>query len=331
MICGGNANSISKEYKVLDAAILLLGFLPLIFGANLLVDGASSIAKRYNVPNIVIGLTIVAFGTSSPELIVNIFASAAGNSDISLGNILGSNIFNVFAILGISAIIYPLAIKSNTTWIEIPLSLLAAMVILVLSNDSAIDNASVSLITRTDGIILLFFFAVFMSYNFQIMKSGSYEEETAVKQHSIYKSAVMFLIGLALLIAGGRLIVVFAVKIARNMGFSERIIALTIISIGTSLPELATSAAAALKKNVDIAIGNIIGSNIFNAFFILGISAVIHPVPLREFSNFDILVHIFASALLFLFVFTGKDRKIERWEGIVFLIMYILYIALLLL
>ncbi len=314
----------------MDAAMLLLGFLPLIFGANLLVDGASSIAKRYNVPNIVIGLTIVAFGTSSPELIVNIFASAAGNSDISLGNILGSNIFNVFAILGISAIIYPLAVKSNTTWIEIPLSLLAAMVILVLSNDSAIDNASASMITRSDGIILLFFFAVFMSYNFQIMKSGSYEEEAAVKQHSICKSAAMFLIGLALLVAGGRLIVVFAVKIARSMGLSERIIALTIISIGTSLPELATSAAAAFKRNVDIAIGNIVGSNIFNAFFILGISAVIHPVPLREFSNVDILVHIFASALLFLFVFTGKERKIERWEGIVFLTFYAAYTVILL-
>ncbi|HOP31269.1 MAG TPA: calcium/sodium antiporter [Spirochaetota bacterium] len=307
---------------MLNLLILLSGFAPLIFGANILVDGASSLAKKYNIPNIVIGLTIVAFGTSAPELIVNIFASASGNSDITLGNIIGSNLFNIMVILGISSLIYPLAVKTKTTWIEIPLCFLSAVIVLVLASDRLIDDAPFSSLTRIDGIVLLSFFLIFMVYNFQIMKSGQFEEEVPVKEYPLLKALLLITAGFVLLIIGGKVIVEFAVKFAQEIGISERVIALTIVSAGTSMPELATSAVAAYKKNVDIAIGNIVGSNIFNAFFILGISAVINPVSQNDNSVMDMLVNIFASLLLFVFIFTGKGRKIERWEGGVFLVLY---------
>ena len=309
--------------------LLIAGFVPLIIGANLLVENASSLAKRLNIPAMVIGLTIVGFGTSAPELVVNLFASFEKNSDLALGNIVGSNIFNILGILGISAIVYPLAIKKNTTWIEIPLCLLSAVIIIVLANDMLIDKMNYSLISRIDGCILLLFFLIFLSYNITLLKSEQYTDEFLVKDKPVFKSLFLILIGLVLLIAGGRIIVVSAVKVASAIGLSQRIIALTILSIGTSLPELATSFIAARKKNVDIAIGNIVGSNIFNAFFILGISAVIHPVSIHPFSNYDMILNIFASLLLFLFIFTGKGRRIGKIEGAFFLLVYIISIGFL--
>ena len=309
--------------------LLFAGFVPLIIGANLLVDNASSLAKRLNIPAMVIGLTIVGFGTSAPELVVNLFASFEKNSDLALGNIVGSNIFNILGILGISAIVYPLAIKKNTTWIEIPLCLLSAVIIIVLANDMLIDKMNYSVISRIDGCILLLFFLIFLSYNITLLKSEQYNDEILVKDKPVFKSVFLILIGLVLLIAGGRIIVVSAVKVASAIGLSQRVIALTIVSIGTSLPELATSVIAARKKNVDIAIGNIVGSNIFNVFFILGISAVIHPVSLQPFSNFDMILNIFASLLLFIFIFTGKGRRIGKREGAFFLLVYIIYIGFL--
>jgi cation:H+ antiporter len=311
---------------MLSLLFLILGFIPLIYGADLLVESSSSLAKRFDIPNIVIGLTIVAFGTSAPELIVNVFASSGGNSDIALGNILGSNIFNVLGILGVSALIYPLAVKTNTTWIEIPLNLLSAVVLLVLANDTFLDNSATSIINRVDGIVLLAFFIIFIGYNIQMMKSGSFNEVIAVKPYSVKKAIFLVIAGLVLLVLGGKIIVTYAVEFATNLGISQRIIALTIVSIGTSLPELATSAVAAKKKNVDIAIGNIVGSNIFNAFYILGTSAIIYPVALQPLSNIDLYVNIFASLLLFVFIFTGKDRKIDRLEGALFIFFYIAYV-----
>lgn len=310
---------------MLNLFLLLAGFVPLVIGANKLVDGASSLAKRYNIPNIVIGLTIVAFGTSAPELIVNIIASINGNSDIALGNILGSNIFNIFGILGISAFIYPLAVKNNTTWIEVPLCMLSAIVVLIMANDIVINKSKISIFNRSEGIILLLFFTIFLVYNIQLAKKGLVAEEIEVKILSKSISIIYIVVGLLLLVVGGRVIVIFATKYAVSIGIPERIIALTIVSIGTSLPELATSVVAAKKKNVDIAIGNIVGSNIFNVFFILGISAVINPVSVSERSNFDIGTNLLASVLLFIFIFTGKGRKIERWEGILFFILYTVY------
>lgn len=309
--------------------LTLTGFLPLVFGAGILVDGASSLAKKLNVPDIVIGLTIVAFGTSAPELVVNIFASMSGNTEIVFGNIVGSNIFNILGILGISAFIYPLAVKTNTTWIEIPLALLASISIIILGNDSFIDKAGWAGLTRIDGLVLLLFFVIFLSYNIKLAKAGRDQNELAIKDLSLLKSLLLVLGGLGLLVLGGRVIVVFAVKFAQLVGIPERIIALTIVSIGTSLPELATSIIAALKRNVDIAIGNVVGSNIFNIFFILGLSSVINPVQVTALANIDMVVGIAASLLLFVFIFTGKERKIERWEGIIFMFSYICYVGFL--
>jgi cation:H+ antiporter len=307
--------------------ILLAGFVSLIYGANTLVDSASSLAKQYNIPNIVIGLTIVAFGTSAPELIVNIFASVQGDSDIALGNVVGSNIFNVLGIAGIAAIIYPLSVKTNTTWIEIPLSLLAASILLVIANDVLIDKGAASAVTRIDGIVLLFFFLIFMVYNLQVARKGGEEGEVEIRDIPKWKSILLILLGFVLLVIGGRAIVYSAVELATMFGIPERIIALTIISIGTSLPELATSAVAAYKKHADIAIGNVVGSNIFNIFFILGISAVINPVPLQPGANMDLLVNLGAGLLLFLFIFTGKKHSVDRWEGVLFVAMYVAYVV----
>ncbi len=307
--------------------ILLGGFTALIYGANTLVDSASSLAKKYNIPNIVIGLTIVAFGTSAPELIVNVFASVQGDSAIALGNVVGSNIFNVLGIAGIAAIIYPLRVKTNTTWIEIPLSLLAASILLVIANDLIIDKGAASAVTRIDGIVLLFFFLIFMVYNLQVAKKGGEEGEVEIKDIPKLKSVMLIILGLVLLVIGGRAIVYSAVELATMFGIPERIIALTIISIGTSLPELATSAVAAYKKHADIAIGNVVGSNIFNIFFILGISAVINPVPLQPGANMDLLVNLGAGLLLFLFIFTGKKHSVDRWEGVLFIAMYVAYVV----
>jgi cation:H+ antiporter len=309
--------------------LLFAGFAPLIAGANLLVDNASSLAKRLKITAMVIGLTIVGFGTSAPELVVNLLASLEKNSDLVLGNIVGSNIFNILGILGISAIVYPLTIKKNTTWIEIPLCLLSAVIIIVLANDMLIDKMDYSLISRIDGCILLLFFLVFLAYNVTLLKSEQYNEVILVKDKPVLNSVFFILIGLVLLISGGRIIVFSAVKVASALGLSQRIIALTIVSIGTSLPELATSVIAARKKNVDIAIGNIVGSNIFNAFFILGISSVIHPVSVQPFSNFDMILNLIASLLLFIFIFTGKGRRIGMKEGIFFLLVYFVYLGFL--
>jgi len=307
--------------------LLLAGFLPLIYGANLLVDYASALAKRFNIPNLVIGLTIVAFGTSAPELVVNLFAAAENNAGIVMGNVIGSNIFNIGVILAVSAILYPISIRHTTTWIEVPLAFLAAVVVFILTGDQIIDRAGQALLTRSDGLLLLLFFIIFLAYNYVLMRRGDHTEELEIRSKTAPAAILLILAGLALLVAGGRMIVYGAVQVASSLGISERIIALTIVSAGTSLPELATSIVAARKKNNDIAIGNILGSNIFNIFFILGLSAVIHPVTIQPGTITDILVNIALSAIVFFFIFTGKGRKIDRWEGILILVLFIFYLS----
>jgi cation:H+ antiporter len=306
---------------------LLLGFVPLLYGANFLVDGASSLAKKFKISSMVIGLTVVAFGTSTPELIVNVFSSVQKVSDISLGNIIGSNIFNIAAILGITSMLKNLTVKTSTTWKEIPMALLSAILVFVMINDSAIENDKVSELSRIDGIILLSFFIIFISYTFSIMRSGSFEENLSIKEYSMLKSVTLVIVGLVLLISGGRIIVLFAVAVAKSIGISERVIALTIVSIGTSLPELATSISAVLKNNVDMAIGNVVGSNIFNVFLVLGLASTIYPIQLKGGAILDLLLNIFLSFLLFVFVFSGKGRMLERWEGIIFVSIYIIYLT----
>ncbi|HQE52846.1 MAG TPA: calcium/sodium antiporter [Prolixibacteraceae bacterium] len=307
--------------------ILLAGFVPLIYGADLLVDYASALAKKLNIPNIVIGLTIVAFGTSAPELVVNVFASLEHNSAIALGNILGSNIFNIGGILAVSAIITPLAVRNSTTWIEIPLALLAGIVVFALANDKLIDGSEISSLSRIDGIVLLIFFVIFLVYNFTLIKKGGFTDEVSVKDVAPWKATLLVIAGLVLLVAGGRVIVYGAIEVASRLGISERVIGLTIVSIGTSLPELATSVVAARKKNFDIAIGNVVGSNIFNIFFILGVSATIYPVSVQQGSNIDILMNILLGLIVFVFIFTGKEKWIDRKEGIVMLLIYLGYLG----
>lgn len=312
---------------MLTYILFVIGFVFLIKGASLLVDGSASIAKKLKISSIVIGLTIVAFGTSAPEFIVNIFASINGNTDIAIGNILGSNIANVFLILGVASIIYPLSTKRNTVWKEIPMSLLAALVLGVLVNDIRIDNAVFSGLTRIDGIVLLSFFIIFLYYTFGIAKTSGEEDGAGkIKDLSYLKSFFYILLGLIGLVLGGKWIVDGAVHIATMLNISQSLIGLTVVAIGTSLPELATSAIAAYKKQSDIAIGNVVGSSIFNIFWILGFSAIIKPLPFSSSSDIDIIMTIFASLLLFVVMFIGKRHVIEKWQGVLMILIYVAYL-----
>jgi cation:H+ antiporter len=307
--------------------LLILGFAFLIKGAGLLVDGASSLAKKFNISNLVIGLTIVAFGTSAPELFVNLFASFNGTTDIAIGNIVGSNISNVFLILGIAAIIYPIKVSKGTVWKEIPLSLLAALLLLTMANDWLIDGVGFNALTRSDGIVLIAFFVIFIYYTFGIAKDqNTNDEQDAPKIYSGLVSTGLIFSGLVGLVIGGQWIVNSATSIAISFGLSEALIGLTIVAIGTSLPELATSAVAAYKKNSDIAVGNVVGSNIFNIFWILGLSAFIKPLPFKLELNFDLWMAVFASVLLFLWMFLGKRHTLDRWQGTIFVLIYVVYI-----
>lgn len=315
---------------MLQYVLLVIGFILLIKGADFLVDGASSVGRRLNVSDLVIGLTVVAFGTSTPELFVNIFASIKGNTDIAIGNILGSNIANIFLILGVSAVIFPLAVGKGTVWKEIPLSLLAALLLGAMANDRLIDKSSISALTRIDGLVFISFFIIFIYYSFSIAKRiDGIDEHVPQKQHGLLKSFLLIIGGLIGLGIGGNWIVNGAVHIASKLGVSESLMGLTIVAVGTSLPELATSAVAAYKKNVEIAVGNVVGSNIFNIFFVLGLSSIIKPLPFQQGGNIDIGVVILASLLLFLWMFTGKKHSLDRWEGIVFIILYASYITFL--
>lgn len=307
--------------------LLIFGFAALIFGAFKLVDAASSIAVGLGIPNIVIGLTIVAFVTSAPELAVNLMAAISENTEMVVGNVLGSNIFNILFILGICALISPLTVKSSTTWLEIPVSFLAAVCVLFISADQYLNRSASNVLTRSEGLILLLFFLIFLVYNLTVAKNGGTDEKIEPKKYGTYKAIFFIILGLAGLVIGGKLIVDSSVKIAEILGITERVFGLTIVSIGTSLPELATSVVAVRRKNVDIAIGNVVGSNIFNIFFILGLSTVITPVPLSSESFFDLLVCITASLLLFMFVFTDRGNRIQRWEGTIFLLLYVLYVG----
>lgn len=309
----------------MNLLLLLAGFVPLILGANVLVDSASSLARRLKISNLVIGLTVVGFGTSAPELIVNIFASAEGNSSIPLGNVVGSNIFNVLFILGLSALVRPLAVKKSTTWAEIPLAILAAGAVLIMASDVSLDGENLGAITLSEGIVLLLFFGIFMAYTINLTKQSNEADELRIKEMPLARAILFVVLGLAMLVLGGKLIVDNAVAFATELGVDQRIIALTIIAAGTSLPELATSIVAARKGQVDIAIGNVVGSNIFNVFFILGLSATINNVAVSAGSFVDLWVHLATMILLFLFVFTGKGRTINRLEGSLFVTAFVGY------
>jgi cation:H+ antiporter len=310
--------------------MIVLGFALLIKGADLLVDGASAVARRFNVSDMVIGLTVVAFGTSAPELAVNLTAAVQDTTDIAIGNVIGSNIANILLILGIAGLIRPLQVTSQTVWREIPMCLLAAFVLAILANDRLIDGNTTNALTRIDGIILLCFFVIFIYYTvnsaIQPGRLGEYSAGTAIGSRRPF----LFIgIGLAGLVGGGQLIVNGAVAISRHLGISEAVIGLTVVAVGTSLPELATSVIAARKGNADIAVGNVVGSNIFNILFVLGVSAMIQPLPFRAESNLDIGATLLATVLLFVFMFTGRRHALDRWEGGLLSLLYITYLSVL--
>nr|WKN34530.1 calcium/sodium antiporter [Tunicatimonas sp. TK19036] len=316
---------------MLTYVLFALGFVLLIKGADWLVSGASSIAKKYQVSDMVIGLTIVSMGTSMPELVVNILASLSGSAELAVGNVFGSNIANILLILGVAALIYPLPLQRSTVVSEIPFSLMAAMLVGFLANAALFDKYQGLIVSRTDGSILLFFFVLFMLYIFKVAREGGESEaEESYQEQSMLKASGLVLLGMCSLFLGGKWTVDGAMFIAIQLGMSESFIGLTVVAIGTSLPELVTSAVAASRRNTDIAVGNAVGSNIFNILWILGISAIIHPLPFNVLSNFDILMIIFASTLLILSVSLEKNRAVGRISSIVFLLCYIAYIIFLL-
>jgi cation:H+ antiporter len=314
---------------LLNILLLVVGFALLIKGADYLVLGASGLARRFNISELVIGLTVVSFGTSMPELIVSVVSATKGLNDVALGNIIGSNIFNLLCILGITAVISPVVVQRSTIFKEIPYSIIAAIVLLLLANDHLYTMKRDNMVSMIDALILLVFFAFFLFYIFKNMKNDNQNLVVDFKPMGTWKIILLISGGLAGLIIGGSLSVNNAVDIAHILGISERIIGLTIVAAGTSLPELATSAVAAYRKNSDIAIGNVVGSNIFNIFFILGISAFISPLPYQTGFNFDLTFLIAGSFLLLFFTYTGKKAIIERWEGAVLLSCYIGYTLLL--
>jgi cation:H+ antiporter len=300
---------------------VILGFVILINGAHLLVDGASSLAKKLSVSEIAIGLTVISFGTSAPEFSVNVLAAIAGDEEIIFGNVIGSNLMNILLVLGVSSTIYPLKIKRNTIWKEIPFSFIAVFIFMILVNDKFINGDSSNVLTRSEGIILLLFFNLFLLYVFKLPRNNG-NCSPDIKLLSNLKTGIYIILGMIGLTLGGQLVERNAVKLAYQLGISHKLVGLTVVAGGTSLPELVTSVVAALKKRMDMAVGNIIGSNIFNIFFVLGASSFISHLNYDAVLNIDSLILAISSLFLFLTLVIRRKYLIERWIGVVFLIVY---------
>lgn len=309
---------------MVSIVFLVIGLGLVIKGADLLIDGASSVAKRFKVSDLVIGLTIVAFGTSLPEMIVSVIAGINGNAEITIGNVLGSNIANILLILGVTAIITEVKVTRSTVWKEIPYSMLSVFVTIVLVGDIFLEDLDTADVSRADGLILLSFFAIYLYYTFGIARIGGSSTDE-VQKFTIRKSVILIILGIAGLMIGGQLSVSGAEEIATSLGLSDAVIGLTVLAIGTSLPELITSIVAAKKEKADLAVGNIVGSNIFNIFWILGLSSVITPIQIETDLSIDFLVLVLASILMFLALFVGKKHSVERYEGIILLTVFIGY------
>lgn len=314
----------------IETTLFIVGIVFLLRGSYYLVEGASSLSKKLGISPLIIGLTIVAFGTSMPEFIVNIFAAAEGYTEVAFGNIVGSNLSNILLILGLTAFIFPINVDNSTTWKEIPFALLAVIVLFVISNKFMIDGFNIFFLSRVDGIILLFFFAIFLYYVFELAKRSRLQitpKELIIHKHKPFMIFIMLTVGVVGLYFGGKWVVDGAVYFAETFGFSQFVVSATIVALGTSLPELVTSLTAAFKKEVGLAIGNIVGSNVFNIFWILGVTSLIRPVPIPSFINVDLLILIAATFLLFLFMIIGKKNELERWEGAALMALYFLYIT----
>lgn len=311
----------------MEYVLLLIGFLILVKGADYFVEGSSEIATVLRIPPLLIGLTIVAFGTSAPEAAVSISAALKGTGDIAVGNVVGSNLFNVIFILGITAMIQPLVVERQTVIKEIPFALLGSVVLLVLIADRYLIQSN-ALLSRGDGVILLTYFSIFLYYIFEVAKNSREQfelEDLDSAPVNVVKYVIYTVGGLAAIIFGGDMVVKNAIVIATALGMSETLVGLTIVAVGTSLPELITSVTAALKNKSEIAVGNIIGSNIFNIFFVLGASSVIHPIVVDSAILVDALFMI--ASTIILFIFSHTHSKITRGEGAAFMLMYAGYMA----
>lgn len=307
----------------LSAISFIVGIVLVIFGADWLTKGASGIARRFGVSELVIGLTIVALGTSLPELVISVSSALKGSPGISLGNVIGSNIFNSLLILGVASLIAPIRFNARMLTREIPFNLLASIVLILVSGSMLVGGAPGEFVTRYGGMLLLCFLAVFVRYTFSIPNDD--DDEALEEPMSIGKVILFILLGLAGLILGGNIFVNGAVELARIVGLSEAVIGITIVSAGSSLPELAVSVSAARKGNVGIALGNVIGSNILNIFLILGCSATITPISLDGFSFVDFYVLLASSLLIYVVTRFGGKAVINRFEGVVLLVGYIAY------
>ena len=308
---------------VLSFVLLVIGFIVLIKGADIFVDGASSIAGNFKVSKMLIGLTIVSFGTSAPEFAVSVKSLVSGSGDIVLGNVIGSNILNILLILGCSTMFHSLNVKNNTVKKELPITLLMSTIFAVLLSDSLFDNISHNSFSRSDGIVILLFFSVFVYYLIS-MAINKIDIETKEEYMSMKKAVLFTIIGIISIVLGSNLVVDNASNLARTIGISEKMVALTIIALGTSLPELVTSVTATRKGEYDIAIGNVVGSNIFNIGMVIGIPTTIFGgIQEIAFNYIDLIVMIISAFLLF--VFSIKDRKIQKFEGTVFLLIFAVY------
>lgn len=317
----------------MDILLLIIGLALILAGANFLTDGSAALAQRFRVPEFIIGLTIVAVGTSTPELVVSVLSAIAGKSDVAIGNVVGSNIFNVFLILGLCALIRPLPLTAGNIRRDIPFGVATSLLLLVLAMDSWFKAGTVDRIGRLDGILMLVIYLLLMTYTIRATGRTAPADSPAdgsqpqKRPMAGWLMAVMIIGGLAGLIFGGELFLDSATALARRMGISESVIAITLVAGGTSLPELASSVVSLIKGKSDMALGNVIGSNIANILLILGLSATINPLTMGGITLVDLLVVLLSAVLLFLAAFTFRRRAVDRWEGVLFLVIYAAYIA----
>lgn len=318
----------------LNILLLVAGLLLILVGANALTDGSSAVAKRFGISDLVVGLTVVAFGTSTPELVITVMSAVDGSSGLAIGNVVGSNIFNILAIIGVTAMVHPILVTDTVMSREIPMVIISSAVLLIIGNTALLNGEGVSSLDRTDGLLLIVFFILFLWYMFASARHAAPDEPVAKqtadkKPMPVLKSLVWIVGGLAMLVYGGDLFVDNATGIASRLGVSEAIIGLTIAAAGTSLPELATSVVAATKGKTDLAVGNVIGSNLFNIFMVLGVGATVRELPFGQIGNLDLMVLMGASVLFLAFGWLFGKRTFTRVEGALMFICYVAYITIL--
>lgn len=318
---------------MIDVFWLLFGVALIIFAANWLTDGAASIARRFGISDLVVGLTVVTFGTSTPELSISIVSALQGNAPMAIGNVVGSNIFNILVIIGTVALIRPIKVERSLMVNDIGLVVISALALLAIGFGDFLGAGTERVVSRVNGILLLLFFMIFLRYTFSQAKSGEHDEDPAAvkgaarKEMPLWRSVLLVIAGLAGLVYGGDRFVEGASGVAMALGMSEAVVGLTIVAAGTSLPELAASVAAAVKGNSGMAVGNVIGSNIFNIFLVLGTTATISPLPFGGITHFDLIVMMLASLVFWLFCWKFGKRTITRPEGVILVICYVAYIV----